>query len=168
MFYCYQHWLGESLNKLKTMMNLIKVKGQQRSNLVNYVMATIFGQKSRWNKVKMMLTSKKSKVSIMDPCVPQYVHLGQTVEIISGALFIWSTVNGPKVNISAPVYQRAMDCRALVLSFFCQPQIKLNVPSSCSNRFQWNLATMIHDPARICHITLYWVKGHARSQRWKR
>ena len=33
-------------------------------------------------------------------------------------------VNGSKVNISAPVYQRSMDRRALVLSFFCQPHIK--------------------------------------------
>ena len=31
------HWTEKSLSKLKMMMTFIKVKGQQRSNVVNYV-----------------------------------------------------------------------------------------------------------------------------------
>ena len=38
MSYCYLHWAEESLCKLKMMMTFIKVKGQQRSNVVNYVL----------------------------------------------------------------------------------------------------------------------------------
>ena len=38
MSYCYLHWPEESLCKLKMMMTFIKVKGQQRSNVVNYVL----------------------------------------------------------------------------------------------------------------------------------
>ena len=37
MSYCYLHWAEESLCKLK-MMTFIKFKGQQRSNVVNYVL----------------------------------------------------------------------------------------------------------------------------------
>ena len=32
------HWPEESLSKLKMLMTFIKVKGQQRSNVVNYVL----------------------------------------------------------------------------------------------------------------------------------
>ena len=46
--------------------------------------------------------------------------------------------------------------------------IKPDVPSSCFDRFQWNLVTMIKDPARICHMTLDRVKGHPRSRGSKR
>ena len=43
-----------------------------------------------------------------------YISQGQTTEIISGALLIWPMVNGSKVNISAPVYQRSMGRTTLV------------------------------------------------------
>ena len=38
MSYCYLHWPEEPLCKLKMMMTFIKVKGQQGSNVINYVL----------------------------------------------------------------------------------------------------------------------------------
>ena len=62
---------------------------------------------------------------------------------------------------NAPVF-----CFSLVLLslfLFSVNQITY-VPSSCFDRFQWNLVTMINDPACICQVILDWVKGHPRSQ----
>ena len=100
MCYGYHIWSKETLMQLRMMMTLIKVKGHQRSNMVNYVlmcygyhiwskealmqaendddldggqrssqvkwgrlcaMATIFGQKKPWCKLRMMMTLIKVK-----------------------------------------------------------------------------------------------------------
>ena len=47
--------------KFKMMMTFIKVKGQQRSRIVNYPVATKLGQKNRWLKFKIMMTFMKVK-----------------------------------------------------------------------------------------------------------
>ena len=124
-------------------------------------------QQRKRNKQKETTTAGETSCWIIKHEITNW-FLGRLFDFSLFCLFVVVVFFPPVFSLFIQAHSHApVFCFSMVLLLLLST-IKPNVSSSCFDRFQWNLVTMINDPARICHMTLDRVKGHPRSQGSKR